>query len=406
MGEVGGIQARVDEARSEFERAFGAGGRRLLAVVAPARTEVAGNHTDHEGGHVIAGALDAAIVGVAAPNGTSAMNVASVGFPRVSVQLDASNPHELDPRPEERVTTAGLVRGMASLMAGTGRAPAGFDLALTSDIPAGGGLSSSAALECALGRVMEALWEGPEIDAATLARMGQRAENDWFGKPCGLMDQMAVAQGALCFMDFHDAERPQVQRLELDLAAHGYDICLVDVGCDHSRFTDEYAAVPQEMQAVARALSVTRLSDVAQEAFEEAVPRLREGLGDRATLRAVHYYLEEALVDQRRDALAAGDVDGFLALTRRSGASSAMFLQNVSTAGAYQPAMVALGLAELVLAGRGAVRIHGGGFGGTIQAFVPRDLTAQFVSRMDGWFGAGSTRAYGISDKGARAWWL
>lgn len=396
--------ARIDEAKALFEQGFGAR-EGLLAVVSPGRTEIAGNHTDHEGGHVIAGALDVAVVGVAAPNGTNVINVASKGFAPVSVAFDPADPASLAPREDEHVTTAALARGMAALLAQGGRVPAGFDLAMTSDIPSGGGLSSSAAVECALGRVMEALWEGPGIPAADLARLAQRDENGWFGKPCGLMDQMSVAQGAVCFMDFHEAQA-RIQRIEFDFAAHGYDICLVDVGCDHSLFTSEYAAVPVEMQAVARELGATRLSDVSEADFEAAVPALRQKLGDRATLRAVHYYLEEALVDQRRDVLLADDMDTFLALTRRSGMSSGMFLQNVATGGAYQPAMLALGVAELALAGRGAARIHGGGFGGTIQAFVPRDLTADFVRRMDAALGAGSTRVYGISEEGARAWQL
>ena len=406
MGGLQAMEARVNEARELFEKSFGQGDRRLLAVVSPGRTEIAGNHTDHEGGHVIAGALDVAIVGVAAANGTNVINIVSKGLDPVAVEFNPSDLASLAPREEERVTTAGLARGMAYQLAQGGRIPAGFDIAMTSDIPSGGGLSSSAAVECAFGRVMEALWDGPEIDAATMARLAQKDENDWFGKPCGLMDQMSVAQGAICFMDFHDADQPVIQRMEFDFAAHGYDICLVDVGCDHSQFTDEYAAVPQEMHAAARKLGVERLSDVSEEAFEAAVPALRQQLGDRATVRGIHYYLEESLVDQRRDALHAGDVKTFLSLTRRSGASSGMFLQNVSTGGAYQPAMVALGVAELVLAGRGAVRIHGGGFGGTIQAFVPRDLTEEFVCRMDHALGEGATRVYGISAEGARAEWL
>ena len=408
MAEGHDWSVRITEAQALFEQEFGQR-EGLVAVVSPGRTEIAGNHTDHEGGHVIAGALDVAVVGVAAPNGTNVINVASEGFSPVAVAFDPADPASLSPREDERVTTAGLVRGMAALLAERGRVPAGFDLAMTSDIPSGGGLSSSAAVECALGRAMEALWEGPAgaeaIGAADLARLAQRCENDWFGKPCGLMDQMSVAQGAVCFMDFHESEA-RIQRIEFDFAAHGYDICLVDVGCDHSRFTDEYAAVPVEMQAVARELGATRLSDVAEEDFEAAVPALRTKLGDRAILRAAHYYLEESLVDQRRDALLADDVETFLALTRRSGMSSGMFLQNVSAAGAYQPATLALGVAELALAGRGAVRIHGGGFGGTIQAFVPHDLTANFVGRMDAALGAGSTRVYGISEEGARAWQL
>ena len=392
---------RLEGLLASFDASYGTNGRRLVRVEAPARTEIAGNHTDHEGGDVIAGALDRSILGVAAANGTNEVRLSSEGFDPITVSLD-----ELEPRADEKVTTKGLVRGMAAQLATTGRTPQGFDLDMTSDIPSGGGLSSSAALELAIGRVMETLWEGPTVNAPTLARMGQISEQRYFGKPCGLMDQMSVAVGGIAHMSFLDPENPVVTRLDFDFERAGYAICLVDVGCDHSRFTDEYAAVPDEMHAVAHEFGVDRLCEVDAESFDAAVPALREKLGDRALLRAIHYYREEELVHARRDALAAGDIDGFLELTRESGASSAMFLQNVSCGGSYQPAMVALGLAERLLAGLGATRIHGGGFGGSIQAFVPLDDVRDFTSGMDSWLGEGSCKRYAISTEGARASWL
>ena len=392
---------RLEGLLASFDASYGTNGRRLVRVEAPARTEIAGNHTDHEGGDVIAGTLDRSILGVTAANGTNEVRLSSEGFDPITVSLD-----ELEPRADEKVTTTGLVRGMAAQLATTGRTPQGFDLVMTSDIPSGGGLSSSAALELAIGRVMEILWEGPTVNAPTLARMGQISEQRYFGKPCGLMDQMSVAVGGIAHMSFLDSENPVVTRLDFDFERAGYAICLVDVGCDHSRFTDEYAAVPDEMHAVAHEFGVDRLCEVDAESFDAAVPALREKLGDRALLRAIHYYREEELVHARRDALAAGDIDGFLELTRESGASSAMFLQNVSCGGSYQPAMVALGLAERLLAGLGATRIHGGGFGGSIQAFVPLDDVRDFTSGMDSWLGEGSCKRYAISTEGARASWL
>ena len=392
---------RLEGLLASFDASYGTNGRRLVRVEAPARTEIAGNHTDHEGGDVIAGTLDRSILGVAAANGTNEVRLSSEGFDPITVSLD-----ELEPRADEKVTTTGLVRGMAAQLATTGRTPQGFDLVMTSDIPSGGGLSSSAALELAIGRVMEILWEGPTVNAPTLARMGQISEQRYFGKPCGLMDQMSVAVGGIAHMSFLDPENPVVTRLDFDFERAGYAICLVDVGCDHSRFTDEYAAVPDEMHAVAHEFGVDRLCEVDAESFDATVPALREKLGDRALLRAIHYYREEELVHARRDALAAGDIDGFLELTRESGASSAMFLQNVSCGGSYQPAMVALGLAERLLAGLGATRIHGGGIGGSIQAFVPLDDVRDFTSGMDSWLGEGSCRRYAISTEGARASWL
>lgn len=392
----------LEVARELFEREFAdVAHERLLAVHAPARSEISGNHTDHEGGHVIAGALNVAIDGVAAANGTDRVRVASAGYPTFEISLDS-----LDEREDEHVTTAGLVRGMAACMAATGRTPAGFDLAMTSDIPSGGGLSSSAAVEAALGRVMEALWEGPAVTPIELAKMGQFAENRYFGKPCGLMDQAAVCLGGLAFMDFEDAAEPRTAKLELDFDAAGYALCLVDVGCDHAPFTADYAAVPVEMQQVAHEFGSERLCEVDQAEFDRRLPELREKLGDRAILRAVHYWRENELVDKRWDALTAGDIDRFLELTRESGASSAMFLQNVSTGGSFQPAMLALGLAERILDGRGATRIHGGGFGGSIQCFVPLDMVEDFTAQMNAWLGEGACVHYQIAEKGAHAAWL
>ena len=392
----------LEVARELFGREFAdVEHERLLAVHAPARSEISGNHTDHEGGHVIAGALNVAIDGVAAANGTDRVRVASAGYPTFEISLDS-----LDEREDEHVTTAGLVRGMAACMAATGRTPAGFDLAMTSDIPSGGGLSSSAAVEAALGRVMEALWEGPEVTPVELAKMGQFAENRYFGKPCGLMDQAAVCLGGLAFMDFEDAAEPRTAKLELDFDAAGYALCLVDVGCDHAPFTADYSAVPVEMQKVAREFGHERLCEVDPAEFDRLLPELREKLGDRAILRAIHYWRENELVDKRWDALAAGDIDRFLELTRESGASSAMFLQNVSTGGSFQPAMLALGLAERILDGRGATRIHGGGFGGSIQCFVPLDMVEDFTTQMNAWLGEGACVHYQIAEKGAHAAWL
>lgn len=374
---------------------------KVLVVRSPARSEIAGNHTDHEGGRVIAGALDRSIDCLAVANGEDTIRVVSEGFAPVTVKLD-----NLAPREGEKVTSAALVRGMAAQMAGTGRTPSGFDLVMRSDIPSGGGLSSSAAYELAMCRAMEVLWPGRAVGAVEAAQMAQRVEQDWFGKPCGLMDQLAVSLGGLAYMDFEHDE-PQVSKLALDFADFGYALVLTDVGCDHSAYTDEYAAVPREMKDVAAHFGKARLCEVDERELLAHVPELREELGDRAVLRALHYYLELGLVDARWDALKSGDMDRFLALTERSGASSAMFLQNVSVGGsARQECMVAIALSETALAGRGVTHIHGGGFGGSIQAFVPQDAVDSYVAAMDGWLGEGASKVYAISEEGAEAQWL
>ncbi|MBY4797465.1 galactokinase [Collinsella sp. AGMB00827] len=398
--------AAISRARAYFVQEFGepAPDARLLYVHAPGRSEISGNHTDHEGGRVIAGALDVAVEGIAVANGTNTIRIADEGFPPFEITLD-----DLSVQTEEREGSASLLRGMAAQLADTGREPTGFDFAFICTVPSGGGLSSSAAVEAAYGRAMEALWEGREISPIELAKMSQFAENEYFGKPCGLMDQAAVCLGGLAYMDFEEATQPACAKLDFDFDKAGYGLVLVKVGSDHADLTDEYAAIPQEMQAVAAEFGKKRLCEVDPHDFDARVAELRQKLGDRAVLRAIHYFYEVGLVDKRWDALQAGDIDRFLALTRESGASSAMFLQNVTVAGSdvrSQHTMVALGLAERILAGRGATRIHGGGFGGSIQCFVPTELVDEFIQRMNAWLGEGFARHYAIAQEGAFAQWL
>ena len=397
------VQETIQSVKDYFEESFGSlEGKRALYVHAPGRTEVSGNHTDHEGGHVIAGSLDVAVDGIAVAREDNIVRIADQGWPMFEVTLD-----DLDIHQDEPGTSASLVRGMAHEVAATGVEPHGFDFAFTCSVPSGGGLSSSAAVEAAYGRAMETLWGAPEIDPVTLAQMSQRTENNYYGKPCGLMDQAAVCLGGLSFMDFEDQAQPKTQKLDLNFEDYGYSLVLVKVGADHAASTDDYAAVPGEMQAVAAEFGKARLCEVDQADFNAKLPELRAKLGDRACIRAIHYWYENGLVDKRWAALNKGDIMGFLALTRASGASSAMYLQNVvAELGSSQPAMYALALAEHILDGRGAVRIHGGGFGGTIQAFVPMELIDTFIDQMNAWLGEGSARHYTITEKGAYAQWL
>ena len=374
---------------------------RVLAVRAPARSEIAGNHTDHEGGCVIAGAVDRSIECLAVPNGDRRIRVFSLGYEPLSISIDSLDPHE-----GERVTSAALVRGMAAQMAATGRQPTGFDLVMASDIPSGGGLSSSAAYELAMCRAMEALWPGRAIGDVEAAQMAQRVEQDWFGKPCGLMDQLAVSLGGLAYMDF-GGRVPVVQELSFDFASMGLALCLTDVGCDHTAYNHEYAAVPAEMKTVAQQLGGERLCEVDERVLWDNLTDLRACLGDRMILRALHYWHEMELVDARWNALRFHDADAFLRLTRMSGASSGMFLQNVSIGGTRrQDAMLAIALSERLLHGRGATRIHGGGFGGSIQAFVPTDMVGSYVDAMNGAFGEGACKTYEIYNEGAVAQWV
>jgi len=382
-----------------------------VRAYAPGRTELAGNHTDHQGGRVIAAAVDCGVQMAVQPNGTMQARVESEGFAPFEIDI-----LDVAPRREERFTTAALVRGVVAGLRAQGVRVDGFNVQVASTVPSGGGLSSSAAFELALARALVGLSEtagkqparadssaagevGP--DPLALARIGQAAERDYFGKACGLMDQLAVALGGVVAIDFAGDE-PRVERIDFDFAEQGYALCLVDTHCDHSRYTEEYSQVPRDMNAVAELLGAPVLSRVSEEAFLSRFDDVRAKLGDVPALRALHYYHENRLVDVRVAALREGDIDDFLRLTRLSGASSAQYLQNVSTYDRReQPAMVALALADLFLQGEGACRIHGGGFGGTVQAFVPTGCVDAFSRAMDDHLGPGSCHEYRIDAQGA-----
>lgn len=398
------MNTSVTPTYKHFVASFGIPQQPLLATHAPGRSEIAGNHTDHQGGRVIGGALDVAIDGMCCANGTMLARIASEGYEPFEVDLSDLTIHE-----DEKNTTASLVRGMAAQLKEQGLTPAGFDMALTCTVPVGGGLSSSAAIEAALGRAMEALWASDThetIAPLEMARLCQRTENEYFGKPCGLLDQATVCLGGLAYIDFKDPKEPRAATLEYDFEEAGYALCLVTVGADHANLTEEYAAIPGEMKQVAAFFDAKRLVEVPFEMFLDKLPQLRGHVSDRALLRSIHYYTEDLSVRDRWDALQAGAIDRFLELTRASGTSSAMYLQNVSHDTHEQHAMLALALAQTALEGKGVVRIHGGGFGGTIQCFVALDHVDLFTERMDTWLGAGSCKKYRIDEKGAYAQWV
>ena len=371
----------------------------MTHAFAPGRTEIAGNHTDHQGGRVIAAAVSCGVDMELQANGSSAVSLESEGFVPVKISL-----HDLAPVPTERNTTPALVRGVVACLREAGVDVAGFDARTSSSVPAGSGLSSSAAFELALAKGLLALFgNGVEFAPIDLARIGQRAESEYFGKPCGLMDQAAVACGGINLFDF-STDPISIEHIDFDFSAAGYALCLIDTHCDHSLYTDEYAQVACDMTAVAQFLGAPGLSQVPREEFLSRFEDVRAQLGDLPVLRGLHYYHEMRLVDARTEALQAGDMQAFLDAMRASGASSAQFLQNVSTFDrSSQPAMIALALADLLLEGHGAARIHGGGFGGTVQAFVPADRCDAFRKAIDARLGAGSCQAYDITDEGAHA---
>ena len=368
-----------------FAAAFGRAPQRYFS--APGRTEIGGNHTDHQLGRVLAAAVELEVLAAVDCNGSDLIRIQSQGYPLCCVDIC-----DLQPRAGEENTTAALIRGVAAAFASRGCKIRGFDAYVTSTVLPGSGLSSSAAIEVLLGTVLNSLFFENALPAEQIARIGQWAENVYFGKPCGLMDQMASAVGGLMAIDFNNPDAPVVHSVEFDFESCGHQLCIIDTHASHADLTEEYAAVPAEMKAVAAYFGQEVLSRVTPEDFYRAIPALRQTCGDRAVLRAIHYFEEDRRVRQQVKALENGDFSGFLELVKESGRSSFMYLQNVIVSGsrAHQEVALTLALCEKLLRGRGACRVHGGGFAGTVQAFVPCDLAEDFTQGMEGVLGQGS----------------
>ncbi len=364
---------------------------------APGRTEIGGNHTDHQRGRVLAGAVNLDTVAAVKCNGTNVIRIQSKGYPLSVVDLD-----DLEPVEGEINSTPALIRGVAARFTQLGCKVGGFDGYCESTVLPGSGLSSSAAFEVLIGTIINHLFFDCKATQPEVAMIGQYAENVFFGKPCGLMDQTASAVGNLVTIDFFETGKPVIEPVSFDFASCGHALCIIDSGADHADLTDEYAAVPGEMKAVAKYLGKEVLTEVDEADFYAAIPEIRKACGDRAIMRAIHFYQENARVPQQVAALRAGDFGKFLSLVKQSGYSSYMYLQNVIPAGckAHQDVAVALALCEHYLCGRGAYRVHGGGFAGTVQAFVPNDILDSFVSGIDGALGKGACHVLRIRPQG------
>ena len=389
------MDTRIEDLLNSFHGLFGQG--QPVIYSAPGRTEIGGNHTDHQHGRVLAGSVNVDMLAAAAENGSSLVNVKSEGYDMFTVDLNCLKPVE-----GEQGTTAALVRGICSEIARRGYPVRGFDACVTSQVMQGSGLSSSAAFEVLMGAVVNGLFCGEALNATDLAIIGQKAENLFFGKPCGLMDQMASAWGGIIAIDFQNPAAPVVKPVDFDFAAAGHSLCMIDVGADHANLTHEYAAIPGELGKVSGFFGKTALRDVPEEDFFANIAAVRAAAGDRAVLRAIHIYQENRRVERLCDALEKGDFAGFLQVIRESGRSSWMYLQNVVVTGstAEQSAALALALCDSILGDRGAFRVHGGGFGGTVQAFVPDELLAEFKARIEAVFGAGHCHVMKIRSKG------
>ena len=359
---------------------------------APGRVELGGNHTDHQHGCVLAAAVDLEMRAAVTPNHDGVIRVFSQGFAPVEVALG-----DWTPRPEERNTTAALVRGMAAQFIRRGAALTGLDMRVTSQVPVGSGLSSSAAFEVLLGRVFSGLCCGGSVSPEDIARMGQTAERDYFGKPCGLMDQMASSVGGLVYMDFADPVHPAMERIDCDLGASGYGLFIVDSGADHADLTADYAAIPAELEQVCRVFGAEVLRQVDETEFYRRLPAVRAAAGDRAALRAIHVFDENRRAAAEAEALRKGDFPAFLALVNASGASSWQYLQNVTSGDPQQQALaVTLAVCRRALGGQGAVRVHGGGFAGTALAFVPDDRREMFRRTVEQTLGVDKCRLLSV----------
>lgn len=365
-------------------------------ISAPGRTEIGGNHTDHNHGRVLAAAVNLDALCAVSAREDTAVHFHSEGYPPIEMDLA-----DTAVRPEETGTTAALIRGVADGMKNAGFRIGGFDAAVTSTVAGGSGLSSSAALEVMLTGVLDALYNRFDMPYPQRAQISQRAENVYFGKPSGLLDQMASAAGGLVTVDFRDTEKPEVRALQHDFARDGLDLVVVATGGSHADLTDDYAAIPAEMKEVAAHFEKEWLRGLTAAELTADIGHLRDGVSDRALMRAFHFIAEDERVPEQVAALEEGRIEDFLRLIVESGRSSFMYLQNVYASNRDQSLSLALCLAENLLKGRGAWRIHGGGFAGTTLNFVPREETPDFVRIMNSAFGKDACRVLSIRPVGA-----
>lgn len=377
---------RYTEAIEEFTKLFPQH-EEIHIYSAPGRTEVGGNHTDHQHGCVFAAAVNLDVIAVVAFHNEGVIRLKSAGYPQDNVELSDLSVHS-----EETGRSASIIRGIASKFTEIGAKIGGFDAYTTSDVLSGSGLSSSAAFEVLVGTIIDKHYNAGNAGAVEIAKIGQYAENVYFGKGSGLMDQMVSSLGGFVFIDFEDIANPVIKAHSFDFEKAGYKLCITDTKGSHSDLTEDYVSVPTEMKNVAKQFGREYLRAVDEKEFYEKLPQLRENCTDRELMRAAHFFAENNRAVYEAQALEKGDINGFLALVNQSGDSSANLLQNLySCKNPQQQAIpLAIMLSKRVLAESGAVRVHGGGFAGTIQAFVPVDKAEEYSTAMNSLFGEGS----------------
>ena len=354
---------------------------------APGRSEVGGNHTDHQNGEVLAASINLDAIGIVKPLQEGTVKVVSDNYPMITIDLN-----DLELKEEEKETTVALIKGVLAGFVNKGYQIGGFQTYITSDVLIGAGLSSSAAFETLIGTILSGLYNDMKVSPVEIAIIGQYAENVYFGKPCGLMDQMACSVGSLVHIDFADKKNPVIEGVSCDLGKYGYSLCITDTKGSHADLTADYAAVPAEMKAVAAVFGKEVLHGVKIEELYEKSAEIREKAGDRAYLRALHFVNENLRVQQEVAALKNGKFEEFLSVVKASGDSSFKYLQNVYTNHdvQYQNVSIALAISDTILGDDGVCRVHGGGFAGTIQAFVKNEVVEKYKKNMDHIFGEGS----------------
>lgn len=385
-GDVAAAHARYLKACESFEGIFSEKeGIRLFS--APGRTEVGGNHTDHQHGCVLAGGVNLDVIAVAAPNNDGKVRIKSEGY-----DMDVIDITELEKNTAEHGRASALIRGVLSRFKELGADISGFNAYTTSNVLKGSGLSSSAAFEVLVGNIVNGMFFNNKADEITIAKIGQYAEREYFGKPCGLLDQMASSLGGFTYADFFDPAEPITEKINLDIHSFGYTLCVVDTGGNHANLTQDYADITVECKEISNKLGVDFLRDADQNRFYNSIAELRRACGDRAVLRAFHFFNENDRVEKQKAALKAGDFEGFLKLVNESGESSYDYLQNLysNSAVSEQGLPLAIALTKKFLNGKGACRVHGGGFAGTIQCYIPSELLADYKKTIETVFGENS----------------
>lgn len=391
---------RYSEACDKFADLYGENREDVRLFSAPGRTEVGGNHTDHQHGCVLAGSVNLDVIAVVAPNNDNVVRIKSEGYPLDEIDLNV-----LEVQNDETGKAASLIRGMCAIMKDNGYVVSGFDAYTTSNVLKGSGLSSSAAFEVLIGKIISGLFNNDVVDAVSIAKFAQKAENVYFGKPCGLMDQTASSVGGFTAIDFKDTANPVIKKVEFNIADEGHSLCIVNTGGDHADLTDDYADITVGDRKVAEFFGKDFLRDVDPQAFYSKIGEVRAACGDRATLCAFHFFNDNQRAIDEAEALSKGDFKEFLRLINESGNSSFKYLQNVfsSRFPNSQGLSVALALTEKYIGNRGACRVHGGGFAGTIQAFIPNDMLDGYKEMIENVFGKGSCYILNIRPVGGYA---